>query len=488
MKARRTAVDDPGRTDGFVRGLVEAIGGPLGAHAAGPGGPSPRRFWTPARIVLALGCLTLVLHWVQKTPCMDGAWTNNVQYTRFCYSDVLALFFNEGLDEGKIPYLDHPVEYPVLTGAFMGLLGLPIHAYGQSHPEINMGMWFYNVNAFVLSVLAVVTIALLLGMRRRRPWDVAMFALAPALFISGTVNWDLLSIVFAVGGLAAWARRRPLLAGLLLGLGTAAKLWPGFLFIAILFLAVRARRLAPAIEATAMGIVVWLSVNLPVIWLNQTGWSEFLRLNRERGVDWGTLWYIGEHLPTGPGEYGLELFKRLGADIPTLNLLTYVLIAFAWAAVLVLVLRAPQRPRLAQVAFLVVALFLIFNKVWSQQFVLWLLPLAVLARPRWTAFLAWQLAEVCYFAAFYGELMGAGGKTVFPEWVFVLASILRMGAVVVLCVMVARDIMRPERDPVRASYDGTDPDEGELADRDGADDRSGDGEDKRAVDLSPAHA
>ena len=57
-----------------------------------------------------------------------------------------------------------------------------------------------------------------------------------------------------------------------------------------------------------------------------------------------------------------------------------------------------------------VAAFLIFSKVWSQQFVLWLLPAGVLARPRWGAFLAWQVAEVCYFLAFYGELLGAGGK------------------------------------------------------------------------------
>ena len=49
----------------------------------------------------------------------------------------------------------------------------------------------------------------------------------------------------------------------------------------------------------------------------------------------------------------------------------------------------------------------------------------MLARPRWGAFLAWQVAEVGYFLAFYGELLGAAGKPVFPEGVFVLASTLR---------------------------------------------------------------
>jgi uncharacterized membrane protein len=107
----------------------------------------------------------------------------------------------------------------------------------------------------------------------------------------------------------------------------------------------------------------------------------------------------------------------------------------------------------------VVAAFLIFSKVWSQQYVLWLLPLAVLARPRWGAFLAWQLAELCYFTAFYGELLGASGKGVFPETVFVLAALFRLVMVCVLAGLVVRDALHPERDMVRRTYED-DPDGG----------------------------
>jgi len=467
---RPDPVDHPGRSDGFVRGLAEAIGGPLGEHAVGVDRASARwnsdRFWTAARIVLALTCLTLALHWVQKSPCMDGAWQDNIQYKRFCYTDVLALYYAEGLNEGKVPYLDHPVEYPVLTGVFMGVIGLPVHALAQSQPTVNEGMWAYNLNALVLCVIGVASAAALLSLRRRRPWDVAMFALSPALFVTATVNWDLLAIGFAVFGLWAWARRRPEIAGILLGLGTAAKLWPGFLFVALIFLGLRARRLRPVIISVVAGVLAFGLVNLPVMWANYDNWHRFIELNRSRGVDWGTLWYIGVHFPHFNGEYGLEPFVRLGERIPTLNNVTYLLIGMSWLAIGGLVLGARRRPRLAQVAFLVVATFLIFNKVWSQQFVLWLLPLVLLARPRWGAFLAWQAAELCYFAAFYGELMGAGGKPVFPEWVFVLASSLRLGTVVLLCVLVVRDILRPERDAVRWTYPD-DPDGGEF---DGAED------------------
>jgi uncharacterized membrane protein len=120
---------------------------------------------------------------------------------------------------------------------------------------------------------------------------------------------------------------------------------------------------------------------------------------------------------------------------------------------------APRRPRLGQLAFLTVAAFLIFSKVWSQQYVLWLLPLAVLARPRWGAFVAWQLAEICYFFAFNGELMRASGKPIFPEGVFIIAALLRLIAVCVMCGFIVRDIMRPEHDVVLETYDD-DPDGG----------------------------
>jgi uncharacterized membrane protein len=111
--------------------------------------------------------------------------------------------------------------------------------------------------------------------------------------------------------------------------------------------------------------------------------------------------------------------------------------------------KAPLPPRLTQLAFLIVAMFLLFNKVWSQQFTLWLLPLAVLARPRWGAFLAWQFAEVAYFLAFYGELLNASGQSVIPEGVFIFASVLRWTTVAVLCGFVIRDILQPRHDVVR---------------------------------------
>jgi uncharacterized membrane protein len=451
-------VDHPSRSDPFVRGLSEAIGGPLGLHATERNRDG--RFWTASRIVLALICLTLALHWVQKSPCQDGQWRNNSQYTHLCYTDVLALYYAEGLNEGKVPYKDHAVEYPVVTGYFMGLIGLPVHEFGQERPDVNQGQWFYNLNALVLGSFAVATVATILALRRRRPWDAAMFALSPALLLTATVNWDLLAVGFATFGLLAWSRRHPVAAGILLGIGGAAKMWPLFILGPILVLAVRTDRWRAALTAIGTAVATVVILNLPIALAYRESWLRFFDLNNTRPVDWGTLWYVGRFLDARWGP-GVGPFQWLSDHLGALNWLSYLLFGLACLGVAALALFAPRRPRLAALAFLVVAGFLIFSKVWSQQFTLWLLPLVVLARPRWWAFLAWQLAEVGYFLAFYGELLGASGKPVFTEGVFVLAASLRLATVVMLCVLVIRDVLRPRNDPVRATYDD-DPDGGEF--------------------------
>ncbi len=470
--------DLPSRSDEFVRGLSEAIGGPLGTHATKTAGSN--RYHRVARIVLALVCLTLAAHWLQKAPCQDGAWSDLKQYRQMCYTDVLALYYNEGLSDGQIPYAQHEVEYPVLTGVFMGVLGLPVHALGQARPQINQGRWFYNLNALVLGGLTVAAVALMLELRRRRPWDIAMFAVSPALFLTATVNWDLLAVAFAVFGLYAWARRYPALAGVLLGLGAAAKLWPGFILLPILLLGLRTRRFADAMIAFTVGVVTWTAVNLPVLFGYPDAWWKFFRFNNTRAIDWGTSWYLGDHFPFAGA---VPHFSWFDGHIPMVNLISYALFGLCCVGVVVLVFVAPRPPRLAQLAFLVLAGFLVFSKVWSQQYVLWLLPLAVLARPRWGAYLAWQAAEVLYFCAFYGELMAASGKPVFPETVFDLAALLRLITVAIFAGYVVRDILWPARDVVRTSYGGADPDGGVF--NDALAEPSMEGEDDRLAVVAP---
>jgi uncharacterized membrane protein len=101
--------------------------------------------------------------------------------------------------------------------------------------------------------------------------------------------------------------------------------------------------------------------------------------------------------------------------------------------------------------FLVLAAFVLTNKVYSPQYVIWLLPLAVLARPKWRDLIIWQIGQIVYFMAIWWHLI----DYVTEEARFLNveaysgAVLIHVGATVFLCVMVIRDIYRPEHDPVR---------------------------------------
>src|SRR4051794_28450007 len=90
-----------------------------------PGPPTPRDdawYRRPAslRLLLVLTFLTCLLGYAEKASCRDTRnWSDDFQYTRLCYSDVIALYGAERLDKGARPFVGHPVEYPVLIGAAM---------------------------------------------------------------------------------------------------------------------------------------------------------------------------------------------------------------------------------------------------------------------------------------------------------------------------------------------------------------------------------
>jgi uncharacterized membrane protein len=266
---------------------------------------------------------------------------------------------------------------------------------------------------------------------------------APALVVAGLINWDLLAVAMVAGAFWAWARGRPVLTGVMIGLGTATKLYPLFLLGAVLVVCLRERRLRTFATVTLAAVLTWLAANAPVLLTSFEQWKVFWSFNSDRGADLGSLWLV---------------WQQSGHTVTpdTINLVSWVFFALVCLAVLVLGLRAPRTPRVAQLAFLVVAGFLLVNKVYSPQYVLWLLPLAVLARPRWRDLLIWQAGELVYFAAvwFYLGEYTASSVSGEPDKFYWLAIVLRVAAQLYFVTMVVRDVLRTWRDPVGGEAPG----------------------------------
>lgn len=479
--------DDP-----VVAALSEVVGGPMGERAR------PHRWWTPMRVLLLLTALTCCLGLVQKAPCslVDGKDQNWV-YSHMCYTDLRPLYVPRGLAEHAWPYSDDEqtraryevMEYPVGIAYWAWGTAWVTHWLNGS-PDVEQRYQspvdrlyddeevddeqtiFLLVNAIGFAFLALAAVWLLSRTHERRPWDAAAFALSPALLLTGLINWDLIAVALVAGALWSWSRDRPVLTGVLIGLGAAAKLYPLFLLGAILVICLRRRQYWTFASVTVSAALAWLLANAPGYLTGPDQWKVFWSFNSARTADLGSVWML------------IDQAGDVGFTAHTINLWSWIIFGAWCLGVFVIgmtagrgVQESPLRrvflrflpvatgkrrqetsgsgdvgsaiPRLAQLGYLIVVGFLLVNKVYSPQYVLWLLPLAVLARPRWRDQLIWQGTEVFYFCTIWwylgGYLSPAGGGDAGFYWVGIAV---RVVGEIYLAAVIVRDLYRPDHDPV----------------------------------------
>lgn len=321
---------------------------PLAAAASGlVGGPAGRwarigghRWWNPLRVMVLIAIGMFALGMAQKASCYSAGWFHggDGQYIHACYSDIPHLYTQRGFAADLVPYFDripdamsgspdiHYLEYPVLTGLFMEVASwFTPHGTAQHSAQI-----YWIVNSAMLMICAVVLVVCVARTNRRRPWDGLLIALSPALALTATINWDLFAVALAAAGMMLWSRGRAVPAGVLIGLATAAKLYPVLILAALFVLCLRAGRLRQWSGALGGAVVAWLLVNLPVMLLAPDGWAQFYTFSQERHTDYGSFWLI--------------IMERSGDPLSGVNAYGTAVMLLLCAGIAGLALYAPRRP------------------------------------------------------------------------------------------------------------------------------------------------
>ncbi|WP_206214001.1 glycosyltransferase family 87 protein [Corynebacterium qintianiae] len=449
----------------MARGWVDFLGGPMGRFA--PIGRA--RFWSPLRAVITVAWVFLAFAALAKANCAGGRpdengvlrlnWDGNRQYTSFCYNDIVPLFGGRGLDQPGFVYdyswvegdLTRYMEYPVLAGIFQNVMGfISRNTYflvDKFLPDVG---WYFYLTAFVMSVIWVITARMVAELTGNRIWDTLLVVASPLLIMHAFTNWDIPSIFFLVAALLSARNRKFWLAGALIGLGTAFKMWPLFALGAYLVLAIRKRSWGPFLKMVFAAAVTWLAVNLPVYLRNPQAWGEFQRLNTERSWEWTTIYAVASRAVGWTG------FDSGGGTPEILNTVTLLLFLGGCIFTAVIGLMAPRDPRVAEILFLTVAFFLLFNKVWSPQYSLWLVIPAVLALPHWRLLATWMTVDMLVWPILMWHMLGTENKGI-PGEILNVVVLARDGLIIAMMVLVVQQMLGRRHDKVLEAHNGKDP-------------------------------
>jgi hypothetical protein len=390
---------------------------------AGPEVPAARRDPLPAGM-LVVAVAVLLLGWFFKAHCfLDGTWGGGEQYTTGCYTDVVPFWTARDVASGARPYLDTALEYPVLTGLQIWLEGAASRALGGSG---NGALHFLVMVTAVNGLLALGTLVVLhrTGVPQRRLW---WWVAAPPLVLYVGHNWDLLAMFLTVVAIAEHRRDRPLGAGVAVGLGTAAKLFPALLLPLLAVTHLRRGAFGRVGRLLGGAAGAWLVVNLPVALAAPERWAEFYTFSQQRLGTFAASWTVADEL----GVLATTLEQR--------NLGGAVLFAVGGAVIVAAGWRRHAGVEWVLVTPLV-AWFLVTNKVYSPQFDLWLVPLLLL-----TSWRTWPLAAffvtdaLVYLTEFWYLGWRAGYSPSAPYGALAVAAAVRAVMLVAIVVLAVRD-------------------------------------------------
>jgi hypothetical protein len=424
---------------------------PLSTRAARQDADEPATPLRELRAPLLAGVALTVASWafVSFTPALRD----------WLYGDA-RLYDNWGtlIAAHQVPYRDFRLEYP--PGALPSFVA-PLYVRKVLGYYSTYFFWFRVEIAFlaVLSLAAMAHALSHLRASRRRAWA-ALCAAGVAPVVLGPIeffHYDAWPTLFAVAALAALLAGRGVLSCALAAAGAVAKVFPAVLIPLALFeLWRRARwRGVAAGLGAALAVVVVTVAPFAVVGPHGISWALRYEARRPLQVESvaATVFAAAHELAGGTLQtvqsFGSRNLVGHGADTAAslLGALTVLALIGIYAAYL----RSRRgREELVLAAVAAVTAYVVFSKVFSPQYLVWLIPLVPLIGGRdgvraTALFLAilgvTQIWEPYHYDHYYRF------TNPWLVWLVIGRNVL----VVALLVLVVRPLLRRARDPAEAS-------------------------------------
>ena len=319
-------------------------------------------------LIAAIGFLSAFIH------ATFPLFSDEKKWFWLAYSDIVPM--HAAAHTPGIPYLNYLIEYPVITGLFIRLMGV-----------LGRGEWqYYALTSIYLTLFAVLATYFLYqtaksdnGKRLLTYW-----ILAPSMLVFLIYNWDIMAVLFVIVALYLTTRDRDCLASAALALGFSCKFYP---VIYLLPLLIKQRRPSDWVKIIGVFGATALAINLFFMISNFDGWYYFFSFNNARPPNPDSIW--------GVAYYWIRPLSTSQINVLSLLLFAVGSAVVAWKF---------RRESTIKLCFALTLVFLISNKVFSPQYFLWLLPFFVLLPLRGTGKRVFYGAEVANLAVLFSFL------------------------------------------------------------------------------------
>jgi uncharacterized membrane protein len=287
--------------------------------------------------------------------------------------------------------VQHPVEYPALTGLIMWLLSFLVS------PSQTAVFDYYRITAAFQIVLLAISAYLIFKLAGKKYGF--YFILAPAVLYSLNRNWDIWAIAAMLLAIYLFEKKRFQLSAILLAVSIATKFFPIVLMLPIMIIFLRDKQIKLFIRYALTTAIAWTVINLPFVLINYEGWAYFYKFSAERGLGSASFF---------------EITNIILPSITFSSIHFYILNTLALVAVTTYFVRLKSVPTLAATSFFVMFGFILFNKQYSMQYVIWLSALAVLTFSYLKRehkelliymYILWQSLELAFQYSFFQKIL-----------------------------------------------------------------------------------
>lgn len=285
----------------------------------------------------------------------------------------------------------HAVEYPALTGFIMWVFSFFIQ------PAQFAWVDYFRLTASVQVLVFALAVYFIQKLANRKL--AIIFAVSPAVLYSLNRNWDIWAIAAMLAAIYLFHKGKETQSAIWLAISIAIKFFPLVALLPIGVFYLRNKRLKEGLRYLGLTLLSWFVINLPFMLINFDGWFYFYKFSYERAIGSASFF---------------EITNMAGIAVPSSKAVFYALNLLALGLVAFYLFRSKTIIGAAEGTFFTMFAFILFNKQYSMQYVIWLASLAVLAvfllekkkQLKMLVFYGiWQASELLFQYSFFQRIL-----------------------------------------------------------------------------------